>query len=43
MTVVFGDGIAKKAKGGAENAPKAVEKKEKPVSTAKRRGAKKEK
>ena len=43
MTVVFGDGMmVKKPKGSAENAPKAVEA-EKPVSTTKKRGAKKEK
>lgn len=44
MTVVFGDGMmVKKPKGSDENAaPKAVET-EKPVTTAKKRGAKKEK
>lgn len=43
MTVVFGDGMmVKKPKGGAESAPKVVET-EKPVTTAKKRGAKKEK
>jgi hypothetical protein len=43
MTVVLGDGMmVKKPKGSAENAPKAAVN-EKPVTTGKKRGGKKEK